>query len=132
MSEDIKIKKLAKNLVMITLDEEGKIIQSEMEKLISGLIETQPSGLKKLLKLILNETKRLEYGYSAVVEFNGKSDQRIVDNLVQKLDTLTDGKVELKIVETPTIIAGYRVRIGDDVIEDSIASRLSNLNKSFQ
>lgn len=113
------------------MDGDGKIIQSDFENLISGLKECQLVGLKKLLKAILSEVRRLEYGYSAVVEFSGKSDRETVEDLIRKLNLVTNGRVELNILETPSIIAGYRVRIGDDVIEDSIASRLSNLNKSF-
>ena len=131
MPRDLKNKKLAQNLVSRTLDGDGKIIQSDFENLISGLKECQLVGLKKLLKAILSEVRRLEYGYSAVVEFSGKSDRETVEVLIRKLNLVTNGRVELNILETPSIIAGYRVRIGDDVIEDSIASRLSNLNKSF-
>lgn len=131
MPRDLKNKKLAQNLVSRTLDGDGKIIQSDFENLISGLKECQLVGLKKLLKAILSEVRRLEYGYSAVVEFSGKSDRETVEDLIRKLNLVTNGRVELNILETPSIIAGYRVRIGDDVIEDSIASRLSNLNKSF-
>ena len=41
------------------------------------------------------------------------------------------GEIELSIKSNDQLLAGYRIRIGDDVYEDSVASRLENLKKSF-
>jgi len=49
-----------------------------------------------------------------------------------KLNSLPSSRsVELQVSKNDNLIAGYRIRLVDDVFEDSIQSRLSKLSQSF-
>ena len=51
--------------------------------------------------------------------------------IAEKLSQTLGNKIELVIKENKSLIAGFRLKIGDDVYEDSIASRISRLKKSL-
>jgi len=51
---------------------------------------------------------------------------------MDKINSLSSShSIELQVSQNDNLIAGYRIRVVDDVFEDSIQSRLSKLSQSF-
>jgi len=131
MTFSSKHKKLAKSLLQFSLNEEGHIVDSKIEEILSSLRSSNPSGLKSLLRFFYTEVRRYEYTYHAIAEIGCKDEPNITNSIVKKLESAIGKNIKLTVIENPQIISGCRVRLKDDVYEDSLQSRLQNLEKSF-
>ena len=50
-----------------------------------------------------------------------------MNGLEKRLDKLTGKKVEIEVVQDPQILGGIMIRVGNTMIDGSIAGRLKNL-----
>ena len=66
--------------------------------------------------------------YQGIIEYAGGEGSQIVEK-IQASDSFKNSKMELKSSENPELIAGFKLKIGDDVYEDSILNRLNRLRK---
>ena len=102
-----------------------------MRKAVRLLIDQKPRGyfgilqhLQRLVKLDeANRTARVE---SAVAL--GQAQQQDVRN---NLNRLKGGDVTVEFATNPRLIGGMRVKIGDDVYDGSVKTRLTGLSESF-
>jgi len=131
MPSSSKHKILAKNLLGLSLDEHGHINESKVKEILSSLKESKVSGLKSLLRCFFTEVRLHEYTYHANVEIGCKEDTSITNSIIQKIEAIVGKNIRLTITENPNIISGCRIRLKDDVYEDSVSSRLHKLEKSF-
>ncbi len=131
MTFSSKYKRLAKSLLHLSLNEEGHIVESKIEEILSSLRSSNHTGLKSLLRYFYIEVRRYEYTYHAVAEIGCKDDPSITNSLVRKLESNIGKNIKLTVIENPQIISGCRIRLKDDVYEDSLQSRLQKLEKSF-
>ena len=131
MSTLSKKKNLAKRLLKLSLDEEGIVDEKLVIDILSHLKGSKIAGLSSLLRLFLTEIRKHENSYHAQVEIGCKKDDLIVRKLSQAIKAQTDKTLKIHTQENPALIAGYKFRLGDDVFEDSVQSRLNNLNKTF-
>ena len=67
--------------------------------------------------------------FSADKEF--AKNVEVKQKIRRKFDAIAGRKIDLSIQTNPELLAGYRIRIGDDVYEDSISRSLENLKKSL-
>jgi F-type H+-transporting ATPase subunit delta len=82
--------------------------------------------LRNFLSLIKTKINSYE-GYLEKADPSDSSSNLISENISQ-----AHGKrIDFVIEENNSLIAGFRLRIGDDVYEDSIASRIARLKKSL-
>ncbi|MDG1139722.1 MAG: F0F1 ATP synthase subunit delta [Opitutales bacterium] len=131
MTFSSKHKRLAKSLLHLSLNEEGHIVESKIEEILSSLRSSNPTGLKSLLRYFYTEVRRHEYTYHAVAEIGCKDDPSITNSIVKRLESNIGKNIKLTVIENPQIISGCRIRLKDDVYEDSLQSRLQKLEKSF-
>ena len=131
MTFSSKYKRLAKSLLHLSLNEEGHIVESKIEEILSSLRSSNPTGLKSLLRYFYTEVRRHEYTYHAVAEIGCKDDPSITNSIVKRLESNIGKNIKLTVIENPQIISGCRIRLKDDVYEDSLQSRLQKLEKSF-
>jgi F-type H+-transporting ATPase subunit delta len=122
---------IAKKLVEISLNEEGKVDPKKINLILAELRNKPMSHslpvLRNLLSLIKTKINSYE-GYLEQVDPCADSSS----NLISENISLARGKkIDFVIEENKTLIAGFRLRIGDDVYEDSIASRIARLKKSL-
>jgi len=83
--------------------------------------------LRKFLTLIKRQINTYE---GSLEKFDSNADSS--SNLISdKISHARGKKINLVIQENQPLIAGFRMRIGDDVYEDSIASRIARLKKSL-
>ena len=126
-----KNKRLAQALLKNTLNEDGLIDENKVVESINGLKELGLSSTKDILCHFLTEVKNHLSLHQAQIEIGCENYQVIENTLRTKIGSLAGHKLELSIKSNNQLLAGYRIRIGDDVYEDSVASRLKNLKKSF-
>ena len=131
MLKEAKSFKIAKGLATIALNAEGRVDQEKIGLILSEL-RKEPTGrslpiLRSFLRIIRQKINSYE---GCLEKYNSKADSS--SNLIaEKLSQTLGNKIDLVINENKSLIAGFRLKIGDDVYEDSIASRISRLKKSL-
>ena len=128
MPAKTRVSKIAQLLLDQSLDSGGKVDQQKVAQTLSSLREDPPLHHLEILKTFLQLVERRIACYKGVLEFNGGDGQKLAKNLCT---IESDHNSELDTSENKSLIAGLRLRIGDDVYEDSIANRLNNLRKAL-
>ena len=126
-----KTKKIAKALLRHSLDYEGRVDVEKVRHILDSFRDEPLPDYRTILKQYLVEVRRLLNSYQGVLEIAGPSQNDLPESLATQLDASLGKKLTLVTMENPDLIAGFRLRVGDDVYEDSIAQRLGNLRKSL-
>ena len=122
---------LVRELVNKSFNEHGIIEMSLVNEVLSGLRECKPTRHRDILKAYLFEIRKTLRKQLVEVEFGCQPNESLISSLKSKLDTITSHSLDLQVSKNDQLIAGYRVRLVDDVFEDSIQSRLSKLSHSL-
>ena len=129
MKRDQKITKLAKKLVELSKDS-GVVTESKVAEVLAGLQQVQHRHHLTVLKTFLNYLRREVALQTAVVSTpTGLSDDAIKAIEVQ-FSKLYNRSVNAVTQPDTSLIAGVRVRVGDDVYDASVAGRLQRLAES--
>ena len=126
-----KTKKIAKALLRHSLDYEGRVDLEKVRNVLDSFRDEPLPDYRQVLKQYLVEVRRLLNSYQGVLEIAGPSQDELPESLAQQLDSSLGKKLSLVTSENSSLIAGFRLRVGDDVYEDSVAQRLGNLRKSL-
>ena len=110
---------------------EGQLAEERVRQAVTLVIEKKPRGyfgilqeLQRLVKLdVSSRSARVE---SAVVLTDAQQ-----QNIRESLGRLKDGEVTIEFAENAELIGGMRVKIGDDVFDGSVKTRLATLSESF-
>ncbi len=129
MKRDQKITKLAKKLLELSMDN-GVVTGSKVAEVLAGFQQVKHRHRLAVLKTFLNYLRREVALQTAVVSTpTGLSDDalRAIEAQFSKLY-----KRPVNAVTQPdtSLIAGVRVRVGDDVYDASVAGRLQRLAES--
>ena len=106
--------------------DEDRVLQS-----VTLLIEKKPRGyfgilqeLQRLVKLdVASRTARVE----SAVALSETQQQSVRENLGR----MKGGELAVEFAENTDLIGGMRVKIGDDVFDGSVKTRLAGLGESF-
>ena len=131
MLKESKSSKIAKGLVVLSLNEEGRVESEKINHILAELKKESTRRALPILRNFLTLIKQHIKTYEGSIE---KSDSNVdsTSNLISDNISKARGKkINLVIKENKSLVAGFRVRIGDDVYEDSIASRIARLKKSL-
>ena len=129
MKRDQKINKLAKKLVELSKDS-GVVTESKVTEVLAGLQQVQHRHHLTVLKTFLNYLRREVALQTAVVSTpTGLSDDSTKAIEVQ-FSKLYNRSVNAVTQPDTSLIAGVRVRVGDDVYDASVAGRLQRLAES--
>ena len=123
-------RRLAKQLFK-SCQVEGQLDANRVRKTVKILIEQKPRGYFAILQHIQRLVKLDEASRSARVESAvalGQAQQQDVRN---NLNRLKGGDVTVEFATNPRLIGGMRVKIGDDVYDGSVKTRLTGLSESF-
>lgn len=131
MSKDSKALKIAKGLILLSLNDDGKADQQRVEEVISELRKEGVSKSLPILQHYLTLMKRKINSYQGVLETSTNENSTLSNILSEKLLTAMGNKIDLVQEKNEPLIAGFKLRIGDDVYEDSLSSRISRLKKSL-
>ncbi len=110
---------------------DGQLDKDRVLQSVTLLIEEKPRGffgilqeLQRLVKLdVASRTARVE----SAVTLSETQQQSVRENLGR----MKGGDVAVEFAENTDLIGGMRVKIGDDVFDGSVRTRLTGLSESF-
>lgn len=123
-----KIRAHAKQLLQLSLDAQGAVSSERVAGVLDYLEKNPPARLPLLLaayrKLVAIEVAKGE----ARVEHAGPVTPAALESVAAALAKRYGRPVVATASANPKLLAGLRVRIGDDVFESSVAGQLSALS----
>ncbi len=131
MATTTKTKKVAKKLLALSLDEEGRVDEAKVRSILDSLREDPPSNHRTLLKEYQSEARRYLPTVQCGLEVPEAGQGEVSQILTGKVNASQGNNFSVDSSQNPRLIAGYKLRVGDDVYEDSIDQRLENLRKSL-
>tara|TARA_B100002049_G_scaffold160310_1_gene119946 strand:- start:228 stop:620 length:393 start_codon:yes stop_codon:yes gene_type:complete len=123
-------RRLAKQLFK-SCQVDDRLNADRVRKAVSLLIEQKPRGYFGILQNLQRLVKLDEASRSARVESAvtlGQAQQQDVRNSLKRLK---GGDVTVEFATNPGLIGGMRVKIGDDVYDGSVKTRLTALSDNF-
>lgn len=121
-----KYKNFARSLVAVSL-ENGLVSEDRVREILETLVQEKPRDLKQILRAYRWYIEREIRFSTARVEHAGELSEDSVSGLKKHLEADYGRSVSLELRQVPSLIAGIRIRIGDDVIDNSVAGRLTHL-----
>lgn len=123
MKIERKYKIFARYLVEASL-EEGLVSETRVQQILESLVKEKPRGLRQILRAYEVYIERKIRFTTAKIEHAGKLSEEAISGIKKQLETEYDRSITLELKQDPSLIAGLRIRIGDDVIDNSVAGRL--------
>ena len=123
-------RRLAKQLFK-SCQVDDRLNADRVRKAVRLLIDQKPRGYFGILQNLQRLVKLDEASRSARVESAvtlGQAQQQDVRNSLKRLK---GGDVTVAFATNPGLIGGMRVKIGDDVFDGSVKTRLTSLSESF-
>ena len=123
-------RRLAKQLFK-SCQVDDRLNADRVRKAVRLLIEQKPRGYFGILQNLQRLVKLDEASRSARVESAvtlGQAQQQDVRNSLKRLK---GGDVTVEFATNPGLIGGMRVKIGDDVYDGSVKTRLTALSDNF-
>ena len=109
----------------------GRLDADRTQKSVQLLIEQKPRGYFGILQHFHRLVKLDEASRTARVESAVALGQAQQQDIQDSLNRLKEGNVTAEFAENPRLIGGMRVKIGDDVFDGSVKTRLTGLSESF-
>ena len=109
----------------------GRLDADRTQKSVQLLIEQKPRGYFGILQHFHRLVKLDEASRTARVESAVALGQVQQQDIQDSLNQLKGGNVTVEFAENPRLIGGMRVKIGDDVFDGSVKTRLTGLSESF-
>ena len=109
----------------------GRLDADRTQKSVQLLIEKKPRGYFGILQHLHRLVKLDEASRTARVESAVALGQVQQQDIQDSLNQLKGGNVTVEFAENPRLIGGMRVKIGDDVFDGSVKTRLTGLSESF-
>lgn len=132
MAVESKFFKLAQHLVTESLDQDGKVSLEKVEQVLTELRKLPKSRSIHILNSYHTLIKNKISSYECTIEKSGPvNDAHFSECVSSKLPSNGENKPVIVVSSNDSLIAGFRLKLGDDVYEDSIACRLSRLKKSL-
>ena len=129
MIRDQKITKLAKKLLELSKDS-GVVTEFKVTEVLAGFRQVQHRHHLTVLKTFLNYLRREVALQTAVVSTPTKLSDDALKAIEVQFSKLYNRPVSAVTQPDTTLIAGVRVRVGDDVYDASVAGRLQRLAES--
>lgn len=127
MKRDKKIIHLAKKLVELSKDDQGVVTEAKVADLLAGLRQVAVRNRLSVLKCYLNYLRREVALQTAVVFTPSELSAEALQAIAATYSALYNRPVSAVAKSDPSLIAGVRVRVGDDVYDASVAGRLQRL-----
>ena len=110
---------------------DGQLNEDRVRKTVALLIEKKPRGyfgiLQELQRLVKLDVNSRSASVVSAVELTEEQKQSVRDSLGR----MKGGDVAIEFVQNPDLIGGMRVKIGDDVYDGSMKTRLARLEEKF-
>jgi F-type H+-transporting ATPase subunit delta len=110
---------------------DGRLDESRVREVVRLVLEKKPRGwlaaLTHFKRLVQLEVDRR----TARVESATALDASQQDQVKAKLEALYGAGLSYEFVQTPALLGGLRIRVGSDVYDGSVESRLAELEQRF-
>ena len=126
MTRDKKILSFAKKLVELSRDN-GVVTEAKVSEVLAGLKQVKPRHRLLVLKTYLQFIRKAIAEQTAVVATPGALGADALAAIESNFSSLYGRPITAVTQEDSSLIAGVRVRIGDDVYDASVAGRLKRL-----
>lgn len=122
----MKISRFAKKLVELS-KEEGVVTEAKVSEVLEALKQVQHRHHLTLLKTFLNYIRREIALQTAVVATPSSLSAASLKAIEAQLTKAYDRPIRAVLQKDDSLIAGVKVRVGDDVYDASIAGHLQRL-----
>lgn len=126
MTRDKKILQFAKKLVELSR-EGGVVTEARVAECLSGLKKVELRHKLLVLKTYLHYIRKAVAEQTAVVSTPGALSPDALAAIESKFSKIYDRPIAAVTQSDPSLIAGVRIRVGDDVYDASVAGRLKRL-----
>ena len=130
MKDAKALKSFAKKLVGLSV-ENGCVSEERVSAVLQTLLKKPSRDLKPLLKFYLNYIRQEVAKTQASLDYAGVISEETIASLEKEVAKHYNRPIELHAEEKPELLAGLRMRVGDDVWERSAANILHTLKQSF-
>jgi F-type H+-transporting ATPase subunit delta len=128
-SRSVKVE--AKKLLALSL-ESGVVSAERVEAILASLKKSRPAyTLRPLLRAYLASVRKEIARGEALIEHAGPLSATDANTIATHFSKTLSRTVSPVVRRNDALLAGFRVRVGDDVIDLTAAHRLSNLTKSL-
>lgn len=132
MQRHKKVIQLAKKMVLLSRDDAGVITEARVGEILAGLRQVQPRHHLLLLRKYLNYLRRELARQTAVVASPVALSPESLETIAQHYTKLYDRPIQAVATEDESLIAGVRVRVGDDSYDASVSGYLQRLAARVQ
>ena len=126
MKRDKKIIQLAKKLVELS-KEDGLVTEARVDEVLAGLKQIRHRSYLIILKTFLVRLRRELALQTAVVSTPNLLSEETLEKISAKYSAIYGRTISAEVQEDTSLIAGVRVRVGDDLYDASVAGRLQRL-----
>jgi F-type H+-transporting ATPase subunit delta len=123
MKIDRKYRYFAQSLVEASM-EDGLVSEAKVREVLDGLVQANPRGLKMILQAYQQGIAREIRFSTAQIEHAGELPEAEVEKIKAHLESEYRRPIRIQLHAKPDLIAGLRIRIGDDVIDNTVKNRL--------
>lgn len=131
MKRDQKITRFAKKLVELSKDN-GVVTEAKVGEVLAGLKQVQHRHHLTVLKTFLNYLRREIALQTAVVSTPAALSDEALKAIEATYSKMYGRPVTAVTKQDTSLIAGVRVRVGDDVYDASVAGRLQRLAENVK
>ena len=110
---------------------DGQLAEERVRQAVALVIEKKPRGYFGILQELQRLVKLDVSSRSARVESAVALTDAQQQNIRESLGRLKAGEVTVEFAENADLIGGMRVKIGDDVFDGSVKTRLATLSERF-
>ena len=128
MRNSQKIDRLAQKLIDLS-KVEGIVDESSLWKGLQGVKASHPKHWIPLLKILKYKLSRVLAWQTAEVTSSTALEASTLESLKETFSKRYDRPIHVKTKIDPSLIAGIRVKVGDDVFDASIAERLKRISE---
>lgn len=129
MTRDKKVLQFAKKLVELSR-EDGVVTDAKVSEVLAGIKQVKPRHELLVLKAYLHYIRKAIAEQTAVVATPGALSADALAAIESNFSKIYDRKITAVTTADESLIAGVRVRVGDDVYDASVAGRLKRLAES--
>jgi F-type H+-transporting ATPase subunit delta len=126
MKRDKKITKLAKKLVELSKDN-GVVTEAKVGEVLAGLKQVKLRHHLVVLKAFLSYIRREVALQTAVVSTPASLSADALKEIEANFSKIYGRPISAVTKQDTSLIAGVRVRVGDDVYDASVSGRLQRL-----
>lgn len=129
MKKDKQLQKLVKQLIALSF-KDGKMLEVQVLKSIKVLKSLQKYKAIQALTAYLKELRRVERQHTMFIETThslSPSQIGLAKKIVEKKYKIT--KISVKV--NPDILGGFKLRIGDEIWDESVLSKINQLKEAI-